>query len=179
MALKATVYKAQIQVSDMDRDHYATHALTLARHPSETEDRLLLRVLAFALHADAALEFGRGLSTDDEPDLWLKDATGSIEHWIDLGLPDERWLRRAAGRAQRVTLLAYGERAFDVWWRRNEAAVSRLDNLTLWSVPDATVTLLASLADRNMKLQFTIQDGSVSVGDDERYLELDLQRIHG
>ncbi len=179
MALKATIYKAEIQIADMDRDHYATHALTLARHPSETEERLMLRILAFALHADADLEFGRGLSTEDEPDLWLKDATGSIEHWIDLGLPEERRLRRAAGRAQRVTLLAYGERAFDVWWRRNEGAVSRLDNLTLWSIPDETAARLASLANRGMLLQFTIQDGTVSVGDDERFFELDLQRVYG
>lgn len=179
MALKATVYKAQVQVSDMDRGHYASHTLTLARHPSETEERLMLRVLAFAMHADDALAFGRGLSTEDEPDLWLKDATGTIEHWIDLGLPDERRFRRAAGRAQRVTLLAYGERAFDVWWQRNRAAVSRLGNVTLWSVPDATVALLASLAGRGMQLQFTIQDGSVSVGDDAHFFELALQRIHG
>ena len=96
MALKATIYKAAVQVADIDRGYYADHELTLARHPSETEPRLMLRLLAFALNAAEGLEFGRGISTDDEPDLWQRDATGRILHWIDLGLPDERRLRRAA-----------------------------------------------------------------------------------
>ena len=114
MALKATIYKAAVQVADIDRGYYADHELTLARHPSETEPRLMLRLLAFALNAAEGLEFGRGISTDDEPDLWQRDATGRILHWIDLGLPDERRLRRAAGRADRVTLYAYGRRSLRI-----------------------------------------------------------------
>lgn len=177
MALKATVYKAELQVSDTDRGHYGTHLLTLARHPSETEERLMLRLLAFAMHADERLDFGRGLSTEDEPDLWLKDATGSIELWIDLGLPDEKRLRRAAGRARQVVLLAYGERAFEVWWRKQEAACSRLAQLTVWSIADTSLADLATLASRNMQVQCTLQDGQIAITDGERYLELAVNRI--
>lgn len=177
MALKATVYKAELQISDLDRGHYGSHSLTLARHPSETEERLMLRLLAFAMHADDALAFGRGLSTEDEPDLWLKDATGSIELWIDLGLPDERRLRRAAGRARRVVLLAYGERAFEVWWRKQAAACARLPALTIWTLSDAIAAELSALAARNMTWQITLQDGQLAIADGERYLEVALTRI--
>ena len=90
MALKATIFKADLQIADMDRNHYGNHALTLARHPSETDERMMVRLLAFAIHADEQLSFGKGLSTEDEPDLWQKDLTGAIERWIDVGLPDER-----------------------------------------------------------------------------------------
>lgn len=165
MALKATVYKAALTVSDIDRGYYADHELTLARHPSETEARLMLRLLAFAMHASEHLEFGRGVSTDDEPDLWERDRSGVIEQWIDLGLPDERRLRRAAGRARRVTLIAYGERAFDVWWRKHAAALARIERLTLRSVTDAELAALESLAARNMALQAIIQDGQVVLSD--------------
>lgn len=165
MALKATVYKAELQISDIDRGYYAEHALTLARHPSETEERLMVRLLAFAMHAGDRLEFGRGLSTDDEPDLWQMDATGNIEHWLEVGLPDERRLRRAAGRAARVTLIAYGQRAFDVWWQKHQAALARLDRLTVWSLPDATVTALGALAARNMTLQCIVQDRELVLSD--------------
>lgn len=165
MALKATVYKAELQVADIDRGYYADHTLTLARHPSETEDRLMVRLLAFAMHAGDTLEFGRGLSTDDEPDLWQMDATGNIEHWLEVGLPDERRLRRAAGRSARVTLIAYGQRAFDVWWQKNQAALTRLDRLTVWSLADAAVAALGALAGRNMTLQCIVQDGELVLSD--------------
>lgn len=177
MALKATIYKAELQISDIDRGHYGTHALTLARHPSESEDRLMLRLLAFAMYADRALEFGRGLSSDDEPDLWLKDPTGSIELWIDLGLPDERRLRRAAGRADRIVLFTYGERAFEVWWRKHKAACARLPGLTIWTLADATLAEVAALASRNMQLQITLQDGQLAIADGECYLEVTLNRV--
>lgn len=165
MALKATVYKADLQIADIDRGYYADHPLTLARHPSETEQRLMVRVLAFALHANDTLEFGRGISTDDEPDLWQRDATGAIEHWIDLGMPDERRLRRAAGRARQVTLIGYGERAFEIWWRKHGPALARLDRLAVWSLADAEVESLVPLAARSMTLQALIQDGELTLSD--------------
>ena len=161
MALKATVYRAALDVSDIDRGYYASHTLTLARHPSETDERLMIRLLAFALFAAEGLEFGRGLSTDDEPDLWLKDRTGQILHWIDVGLPDERRLRRAAGRARRVSLLAYGQRALEVWWQKNVAALSQLRGLAVWVLPDDAVRALGAMASRNMALQCVIQEGQV------------------
>ena len=135
MALKATIHKVELAVSDMDRGYYATHALTLARHPSETSERLMVRLLAFALYADETLEFGRGLSADDEPTLWKKDLTGNIEHSIDVGLPDERLLRTAAGRARHVTLVNYGGRGARLWWTANHAALDRLENLDMIDPP--------------------------------------------
>lgn len=159
MALRSTVYKAELQVSDLDRGHYATHALTIARHPSETEERMMVRLLAFALHADEALTFGRGLSTEDEADLWQHDLTGALQLWIDVGLPDEKWLRKACGRAPRVVAMIYGGAKAEVWWSQNAQALSRLDNLEVVTLPPAATQALAGLADRSMNLTCTVQDG--------------------
>src|SRR5512147_2812560 len=113
MALSATTCKAELAISDMDRHYYATHALTLAQQPSETDERMMIRLLAFALFAHERLEFGKGLSTTEEPALWLKEYSGEIRLWIEVGLPDERALRKACGRAENVVVLAYGGRAMD------------------------------------------------------------------
>jgi uncharacterized protein YaeQ len=177
MALKATVYRAELAISDIDRGYYETHALTLARHPSETEERLMIRLLAFAMHADERLEFGRGLSAEDEPDLWLKEDNGEISLWIDVGLPDERRLRRAAGRARALKLLTYGERAAVIWWRKNETSLARLETLAVHQLPDESVKGLAGLAARAMKLQVTLQDGQVSVSDSNRYVVVEPIRL--
>ncbi len=159
MAPKSTIYKAELQLSDMDRHYYATHALTLAQHPSETEERLMVRLLAFALHADDALEFGRGLSSDDEPDLWRKSLSGEIELWIDLGQPDESRIRKACGRAREVVVVNYGGRSADIWWQKNRATLARIDNLTVLDLGSATVAALGALANRTMRLQGMVQDG--------------------
>src|SRR6185295_1188816 len=146
MALKATIFKAELQVSDLDRQHFATHSLTLARHPSETDERMMVRLLAFALNADEHLEFGRGLSAEDEPDLVKRDLTGAIELWIEVGLPDERELRKAAGRSRAVKVYTYGGRSAAMWWSQNREALARLDNLTVVDIPVA----IGNLAARNM-----------------------------
>jgi len=168
MALKSTIHRAELAIADIDRGNYSSHSLTLARHPSETEERLMVRVLAFALFADAELEFGRGLSSEDEPDLWLKDDTGAIRLWIELGLPEERRLRRAAGRAQRLVVLAYGGRAVDVWWERNREALAKLPALTVLSVPWEASRALAALAARSMRLQCTVQEQQIWLSDETR-----------
>lgn len=164
MALKATVHKVALQVADMGRNYYATHALTLARHPSETSERMMVRLLAFAMFADEALVFGRGLSADDEPALWKKDLTGNIEHWIDVGLPDERELRKACGRARRVTLLTYGGRSAGIWWDQNQQQLERLSNLAIIDLPGAATEALARYADRNMTINATIQEEHIWMG---------------
>jgi uncharacterized protein YaeQ len=179
MALKATIYKAELQVSDLDRHYYQEHTLTLARHPSETDERLMVRLLAFALHAGETLAFGRGLSSEDEADLWDVDPTGSIELWIDVGLPDERDVRRACHRARRVVLLCYGGRAADVWWQQNAARLSGYANLTVLNLDAADSQALAALASRNMRLQCTIQEGQVWLGDADTSIELAPQRRQG
>ena len=128
MASNATVFKAVLQISDVDRGYYHDHALTLARHPSETDERMMVRLLAFVLHAHEALAFGRGLSTEDEPDLWQKDLTGAIELWIVVGQRDEKSIRQACGRAKQVFIYTYGGRGADLWWEQNRAKLVRLDN---------------------------------------------------
>ena len=163
MAVKATVFRAELQVSDMDRHYYATHALTLARHPSETDERLMVRLLAFALFADERLEFGRGLSSDDEPDLWRRSRSGEIELWIDLGQPDESRIRKACGRSDQVVVVTYGGRASDIWWDKIAASLARCGNLTIIDIAPATVSELAALADRGMRLQCMIQDGQAEL----------------
>ncbi|MDH5245337.1 MAG: YaeQ family protein [Betaproteobacteria bacterium] len=178
MALKATIFKATLQIADMDRGYYADHALTIARHPSETDERMMLRVLAFALHAGPGLAFGRGLSTDDEPDLWQRDLTGAIRLWIDVGLPDERLVRRACGRSDEVVVYAYG-RGAELWWERSRAALERARNLRVMSVPAAASQELAKLTQRSMQLQGTIQDGHVWLGDKDGAVEVAMTTIAG
>lgn len=170
MALKSTVYKADLNIADMDRHYYAQHSLTLAKHPSETEERLMVRLIAFALYADEALSFGKGLSEDDEPDLWLKDLTGAIELWIDVGLPDEREIRKACGRAKKVVLVLYGGRAAELWWSQNSKALLKLDNLSVINLPDTGA--LTQACTRNMNVSFTIQDGQMLVSHESGSFEL-------
>lgn len=160
MALKATIFKASLQVSDIDRNYYGEHQLTLARHPSETDERMMMRVLAFALNAHEHLQFGKGLSDQDEPDLWQKDLTGSIVHWIDVGQPDEKRLIRASGKADRVTVYTYG-RGAEMWWEANAGRLARAKNLAVWRVPSDESLALAKLADRTMQLQCTVQEDQV------------------
>ena len=163
MALKATVHRAALQVSDLDRHYYASHALTLAQHPSETDARLMVRLLAFGLFADERLEFGRGISSEGEPDLWRRSLTGEIEHWIELGQPDEADVRRACGRARRVTVVGYSGRGFGLWWDKNSAALGRCLNLDVVELPAGSAEALAPLLARGMDLQCLIQDGEVQL----------------
>jgi len=178
VALKATIFRAELQVSDLDRGHFGTHALTLARHPSETDERMMVRLLAFALNAHEMLEFGRGLSAEDEPDLVQRDLTGAIELWIDVGLPDERELRKASGRAREVKVYTYGGRAADLWWEQNAAALSRLPHLTVCDVPEGTAEALEALAERTMKLDCTIQEGQVWLSGEGDTIHFELPRRH-
>ena len=179
MALKSTIFKAELQVSDLDRQHFATHALTIARHPSETDERMMVRVLAFALNADDALEFGRGLSSEGEADLVRRDLTGAIELWIDVGLPDEREVRKAAGRAREVKVYLYGGRAASMWWAQNEAALARFRNVYVIEVPAAVTDVLTPLAERNMRLDCTIQDAQVWLASNGATLHFELVVLKG
>ena len=163
MALKATIFKVELAVADLDRNVYENFSLTLAQHPSENDARMMVRLLAFMLFADERLEFGRGISSDDEPDLWLKDLTGAIDLWISVGQLDERWLRKAAGRARRVVVFSYGDRAVDAWWEQNRSTLEKLSNLTVLRISADELQALAGLAERSMNLQCTIQDGEAMI----------------
>lgn len=163
MALKSTVVKAELQISDLDRHYYATHNLTVAQHPSETDERLMVRLLAFALFAEERLEFGRGLSQDDEPDIWLKELTGEVDLWIDLGQPEEARIRKACGRARRAVVVTYSGRSADIWWEKNGASLARSGNLAVIDIAAETVAQLTALMARTMRLNVMIQDGEVQV----------------
>ena len=181
MALKSTIYKAALQIADMDRQLYADHALTLALHPSETEERLLVRLLAFALHVPhdtdrGALQFARGLSDSDEPDLWQRDLTGQLLHWIEVGQPDERRLAKACARAERVTIYCYGSAA-GLWWAGIRNKLTRLQRLAVWQIPAEQAQALARLAARSMNLQITVQDGQVWVTDARTHVEVHPQPL--
>ena len=181
MALKSTIYKAQLQIADMDRQVYADHALTLALHPSETEERLLIRLLAFALEVPAddqrgALQFARGLSDSDEPDIWQHDLSGQLVHWVEVGQPDERRLTRACGRAERVTVYTYGH-AVPVWWSGLERKLQRLQRLTIWQIPHDQSQALAALAQRAMQWQVSVQDGQVWISASDNAVTLTPQAL--
>ena len=172
MAQKATIYKVELSVSDMDRHYYETHKLTIAKHPSETDERMMVRLLAFALNAHEQLEMTKGISTDDEPDIWQKSLSDELELWIALGLPSDKVVRQSCAKAQKVVIYTYGGRTADVWWDKIQNSTSRFDNLQVMALSEQSTSELAALADRSMKLQVNIQDGDVmvSVGDQIVYV---------
>lgn len=172
MAIKATVFKANLQIADMERHYYQDHALTLAQHPSETDERMMVRLLAFALHAHEYLEFGQGMTDDEEADLWRKDLTGAIELWIDVGIPDEKLIRKACGRADQVVVYCYGGRVADMWFEQNRAQFERQKNLTIFNLSPENTQALAKLTQRTMSLQCTIQDGQIWLSDGETSVEI-------
>lgn len=174
MASNATIFKAALQISDMDRQYYQDHTLTLARHPSETDERMMMRLLAFVLHAHEALAFGRGLSTEDEPDLWQKDLTGAIDLWIEVGQREEKSLRQACGKAKQVYLYTYGGRGADQWWEKNQTSLARLHNLTVINLPLDGSRALAQLAQSSMQLDCTVQEGQVWMADGTNTMHLEL-----
>lgn len=174
MALTATIHKAELTVSDMDRDYYATHNLTVALHPSETEARMMLRLMAFALNAHEDLSFTRGLSSTEEPDLWQHEPDQTLTHWIELGMPDEKRLRKACGLARRVTVYVYGQRGPQVWWEGMRDKVRRFANLRIVNVDPASEAALAGYCQRAMQLQAMIQDGQLWFGDTAGSTEVSL-----
>lgn len=177
MALKSTIFKAELSVSDMDRPYYGSHALTIAKHPSENDARMMVRLLAFACTASETLAFSRGLDEPDEPDLWEKSLTGDIEHWVDLGQPDETRLKRAAARARRVTVFTYQAASAREWWKGIAGKAGKLRNVTIYTIPNDAVESLAGMARRAMRLSVTIQDGEIWVSDDERNVLVTLETL--
>ena len=165
MALKSTIYKIDLNIADMDRQYYAQHSLTLAKHPSETDERVMVRLIGFTLYATETLIFGKGLSDDEEPDLWQKDLTGAIELWMDVGLPTEKDIRKAAGRAKQVVVVLYGGRIADMWWDQNSRGLFKLNNLTVINLPETQE--LAKLAAKSINLSCTISDGEILVSNDD------------
>ena len=176
MALKATIYKADLQIADMDRHYYADHTLTLARHPSENDERMMVRLLMFALHAQEGIAFTKGLFDVDEPDVWVKDLTGEIKLWIDTGQPDESRLRKACGRADQVIVMCFSS-SCEIWWKQIASKLSRLDNLTVMQLPATTSQALATLVERSMQLQCMVQDGEIGISTEMTRIAVELKLL--
>jgi len=174
MALKATIFKVDLQVADMDRNHFQNYALTIARHPSETETRMMVRLLAFALNANDDLILSKSISTDNEPAIRQKNLVGDILLWIDLGQPDDKRLRKACGRAQNVLVYTYQNRSAEVWWKQVENTLQRFDNLKIFSFKEKSIESLDQLVNRNMQLQCTIQDSECWLTDGRTSVHIEV-----
>ena len=182
MALKAIIHKATLQIADMDRGLYRDASVILARHPSETDERMMIRLLALALNLPAddnagALEFAKDLWDVDEPALWQKDLTGEIKHWIEIGQPDDRRLMRASGRADRISVYSFAA-STPIWWSSLENKITRADNIAVWQIDTAQSQALAALAQRGMQLQLSVQDGSAWIGEGEHSAEVAPRRLN-
>ncbi len=184
VALKSTIFKANLQIADIDHGYYADHALTLARHPSETDERMMVRLAALALNAhelqtlckgDATLAFGAGLSSPDDPDVSLTDFTGRKRLWIEVGQPEDKPLARACSQADAVRVYAF-HHASPVWWRGIENKLSRLDKLSVWRFDADGTQALAALAERTMQLQATVHDGALTISSGAGSVHLEPER---
>lgn len=166
MSTKATIYKASLNIANMDSHYYAEHNLTLAKHPSENDLRLMVRLAAFVLNANEMLQFCKGISQDDEPDLWQKALDGEIILWIDLGQPDEKRIRKACGRSQKVIIYTYQEGSALAWYKHVESSLKRFKNLSVIHLNiDGDIE---QLVERTMSLQCNISDGELTLISDEK-----------
>ena len=161
MALKATIFKADISITDMDRNYYHDHNLTIARHPSENDERMMLRLVAFIANAHERLQFTKGLSDDDVPDLWLKNFSDEIELWVELGQPSEQRIKKGCNQSQAMQIYAYADNSFDVWWRKEQNKLQARKNLSVFTLPESLASELANAVQRSMQIQVTIQDGQM------------------
>ncbi|HCY38950.1 MAG TPA: hypothetical protein DHV02_03730 [Neisseriales bacterium] len=173
MAIKPTIFKVSMQIADMDRHYYNDHLLTVAQHPSETDERLMVRILAFALNATENLSFAEGITDQNQADLWDKDHNDQIALWISVGLPDEKLIRKAVSRAEQVIVYSYGGRQADVWW--SKLKLGNYKNLRVINLAGEATQALAAMAARGMKMNFTIQEGEIMIANDATSLNLTPQ----
>lgn len=176
MALKATIFKADVSISDMDRNYYQDHPLTIARHPSENDQRMMLRLVAFILNAHERLQFTKGLSDDEEPDLWQKSFADEIELWIELGQPSEQRIKKGCNQSQAMMIFSYQDNSFDEWWKKEQHKLRQKDNLSVWTLPSELAEQLAQVTERNMQVQATIQDGQLWLTINDNQLEVNFHK---
>ncbi len=177
MALKATIFKIKLDISDLSRHYYHAHSLTLARHPSENDERMMVRLAAFAFNAHERLEFTKGLSTDDQPDLWQHELSGELALWIDIGRPSAERIRKACGRAERVRVYAFGGHAADIWWQGIAGQLARYNNLEVYILPEDSSASLAAIVDRSMDIQCTIDDGTAWFSNGGESIEVSPSKV--
>jgi uncharacterized protein YaeQ len=184
MALKSTIFKVNLQLADVDHNYYADHSLTLARHPSETDERMMVRLAALALQAhqlndvcggDGTLAFGAGLSDVTDPDVHLTDFTGRKRLWIEVGQPEDKPLHKACSQADAVMVYCYAYSS-EMWFKGIESKLSRMDRLQVWRLPAEATQALAALAERSMQLQATVMDGALTISNERGSVSLEPVR---
>lgn len=176
MAQKSTIFKVALQISDMDRNYYKSHTLTLAQHPSETDERLMMRILAFIMYASDGLSFANGLTANDEPDLWEKDLTGAISLWIEVGRPDERHIKKSCSRSRQVVILSYGSSRPDQWWSSIKQGAA-FANLAVIDVSSEISQRMTKWTQRSMELHCTIEDGIIWLSNGNSTEEIHLTTL--
>lgn len=172
MALKSTIYKINLQISNIDRGYYAQHQLTLAQHPSETEQRMMVRLLAFIYNASEKLIFCKGLSNQDEADLWQKNLNNEITLWIEAGQPDEKRLRQACRQAQQVIIYTYSGHSAELWWDKIQHKVNEINHLNIYNLDQKETQQLINIADRTMSLNAIIEDNSLYLSSPDNTLHI-------
>lgn len=177
MAQPSTTYKFELNLTDLDRGVYESVRQTIARHPSETEERMAVRLLAYAIWYNEQLSFGRGLSDVDEAPLWEKSLDDRILHWIEVGQPDAERLTWCSRRTERTSLLAYG--SLRVWRTKVGDAVKGLKNLNIAAVPQEVLETLATDMPRTIKWDVMISEGTIFVTDDRGQHEVPLEWLLG
>jgi uncharacterized protein YaeQ len=177
MALKATIFKVNLQISDMDRQYYQGHDLTIARHPSENDERMMLRLMAFAMNASDSLSFTKGISTTEEPDIWQKNLTDDIELWIELGQPDEKRIKQAANKSDRVKIYTYNKKSSDVWWKQNQQFINSLKNVEVFEFSEGAGNELTSLVEKTMQLQCMIEQAQMWLSNESHTIEISCNRL--
>ena len=172
MALRATIHKVELHLADADRNYYASHSLTIAKHPSETDERMMARLIAFSLYAQENLVFSKGLSDTDEPDIWVKDLTDAIQLWIEIGQPEERLILKACGRSDQVVVICYGGQASKIWWQGIQHKVTRAQNLQVIALPKEAIDTLGKWVERGMTIHVNVQDGEMLISTDQGQINL-------
>lgn len=175
MAISSTINKVSLNIANMDQHYYQSHELTIAQHPSETDFRFMIRLIAFMVNASETLAFTKGIDSNDEPDLWQKSLTDEIELWIDLGQPDEKRIRKACGRAKQVIIYTYHERKAKVWWEQQQEKLQRFNNLKVLHIDAQGIEAMIK---RNMQLQCTIQDGEIYLSDEDSNFTVTLNTFN-
>ncbi len=173
MAIKPKVFKITLQIADIDRHYYNEHLLTIAQHSSETDERAMIRILAFALNANDTLSFAEGISDSAQADVWDRDHNEQIKLWVSVGLPEEKLIRKAVSRAEHVIVYSYGGRGADVWW--NKLKLDTYKNLKVVNFLDEDTKNLATLLVSGMKINFTIQEGEIMVANESKSVILTPQ----
>lgn len=178
MALKSTVYKVELHISNLNTHYYAQHILTMAKHPSETDERLMVRLLAFALYAQEGLCFGKGVSEEQEPSLWKKDLTGKPELWIEVGLPDKRRVRKASSAAQNIVIIVYAKRNIEQWQKETAELLEKKQNITVLQLPVEKTQELAKLANRTMLINCIIEGDQISLMNEQAAVTIEPKTLY-